>query len=143
MAFVEAELDESCLLSALLAINLQPGETVQPSHFDDSGAKIPLPPLGVSTFWAIDDTNEFNGATRVRGQCMTDPCEFGNAELATAQGSAMDGHNTVDAPCTFGKSEWRGPHRRRRMLEACLGPLGHGRERENAPPTPSNVFGLA
>ena len=39
MAFVEAELGESCLLSALLAINLHPGETVQPWHFDDSGAR--------------------------------------------------------------------------------------------------------
>ena len=67
MAFVEAELGKSCLLSALLAINLQPGETVQPWHFDDSGAKIPRPrpPLGVSTFWAIDDTTEVNGATEI------------------------------------------------------------------------------
>jgi ectoine hydroxylase-related dioxygenase (phytanoyl-CoA dioxygenase family) len=67
MAFVEAELGESCLLSALLAINLQPGETVQPWHFDDSGARIPRPrpPLGVSTFWAIDDTTELNGATEI------------------------------------------------------------------------------
>ena len=67
MAFVEAELGKSCLLSALLAINLQPGETVQPWHFDDSGAKIPRPrpPLGVSTFWAIDDTTELNGATEI------------------------------------------------------------------------------
>ena len=67
MAFVDAELGESCLLSALLAINLQPGETVQPWHFDDSGAKIPRPrpPLGVSTFWAIDDTTELNGATEI------------------------------------------------------------------------------
>jgi ectoine hydroxylase-related dioxygenase (phytanoyl-CoA dioxygenase family) len=67
MAFVGAELGESCLLSALLAINLQPGETVQPWHFDDGGAKIPRPrpPLGVSTFWAIDDTTELNGATEI------------------------------------------------------------------------------
>jgi ectoine hydroxylase-related dioxygenase (phytanoyl-CoA dioxygenase family) len=67
MAFAEAELGESCLLSALLAINLQPGETKQPWHFDDSGAKIPRPrpPLGVSTFWAIDDTTELNGATEI------------------------------------------------------------------------------
>src|SRR6478672_5445086 len=52
MAFVEAELGESCLLSALLAINLQPGETAQPWHFDDGGAKIPRPrpALGVSAF---------------------------------------------------------------------------------------------
>jgi ectoine hydroxylase-related dioxygenase (phytanoyl-CoA dioxygenase family) len=67
MAFAEAELGESCLLSALLAINLQPGETAQPWHFDDGGAKIPRPrpPLGVSTFWAIDDTTELNGATEI------------------------------------------------------------------------------
>jgi ectoine hydroxylase-related dioxygenase (phytanoyl-CoA dioxygenase family) len=67
MAFVEAELGQSCLLSALLAINLQPGETVQPWHFDDNGAKIPRPrsPVGVSAFWAIDDTTELNGATEI------------------------------------------------------------------------------
>jgi Phytanoyl-CoA dioxygenase (PhyH) len=41
MAFVEAELGESCLLSALLAISLQPGETVQPWHFDAAGAVKP------------------------------------------------------------------------------------------------------
>src|SRR5438093_4513101 len=67
LAFVEAELGESCLLSAMLAINLHPGETVQPWHFDDSGARIarPLPALGISTFWAIDDTTEQNGATEI------------------------------------------------------------------------------
>src|SRR5215470_10693590 len=67
MTFVEAELGESCLLSALLAINLHPGETVQPWHFDDSGARIPRPrpALGISTFWAIDDTTETNGATEI------------------------------------------------------------------------------
>src|SRR5258707_8833541 len=66
-AFAEAELGPSCLLSALLAINLHPGETVQPWHFDDSGARIPRPrpALGVSTFWAIDDTTELNGSTEV------------------------------------------------------------------------------
>src|SRR5258708_33057467 len=67
LAFAEAELGESCLLSALLAINLQPGETVQPWHFDDNGARVPRPrpALGVSTFWAIDDTTERNGATEI------------------------------------------------------------------------------
>ena len=41
------------VLSALLAINLHPGETVQPWHTDDGGARIPRPrpPLGISTFW--------------------------------------------------------------------------------------------
>jgi ectoine hydroxylase-related dioxygenase (phytanoyl-CoA dioxygenase family) len=67
LAFAEAELGPSCLLSALLAINLHPGETVQPWHFDDGGAKVPRPrpPLGISAFWAIDDTTELNGATEI------------------------------------------------------------------------------
>jgi ectoine hydroxylase-related dioxygenase (phytanoyl-CoA dioxygenase family) len=67
LAFVEAELGPSCLLSAFLAINLHPGETVQPWHTDDGGARLPRPQpaLGVSTFWAIDDTTEVNGSTEV------------------------------------------------------------------------------
>jgi len=67
LAFAEAELGQSCLLPALLAINLHPGETVQPWHFDDGGAKVPRPrpALGISAFWAIDDTTELNGSTEV------------------------------------------------------------------------------
>jgi ectoine hydroxylase-related dioxygenase (phytanoyl-CoA dioxygenase family) len=67
LAFVEADLGPSCLLSACLAINLQPGETAQPWHTDDGGARLPRPrpALGVSTFWAIDDTTELNGSAEV------------------------------------------------------------------------------
>src|SRR3954464_2350223 len=67
LAFAEAELGDSCLLSALLAINLHPGETVQPWHFDDSVARIPRPrpALGISAFWAVDDTTGHNGATEI------------------------------------------------------------------------------
>lgn len=67
LAFAEAELGNSCLLSALLAIKLHPGETVQPWHFDDSGIRAPRPrpALGISAFWAIDDTTELNGSTEV------------------------------------------------------------------------------
>lgn len=67
LAFVEAELGSSCLLSAMLAINLHPGETVQPWHFDDGGVRLPRPrpAFGVSTFWAIDDTTELNGSTEI------------------------------------------------------------------------------
>jgi len=67
LAFAEAELGQSCLLSALLAINLHPGETAQPWHFDDGGAKMPRPrpALGISAFWAIDNTTELNGSTEV------------------------------------------------------------------------------
>ncbi len=67
LAFAEAELGTSCLLSALLAINLHPGETAQGWHIDDGNILLPLPrpALGVSAFWAIDDTTEDNGATEV------------------------------------------------------------------------------
>lgn len=65
LAFAEADLGLSCQLSALLAINLHPGETVQPWHHDDLHCGLPRPrkPLQVSAFWAIDDTTEDNGAT--------------------------------------------------------------------------------
>jgi ectoine hydroxylase-related dioxygenase (phytanoyl-CoA dioxygenase family) len=67
LAFAEAELGESCLLSAMIAINLHPGETVQSWHFDDGFVRLPRPrpALGVSTFWAIDDTTESNGSTEI------------------------------------------------------------------------------
>src|SRR4029453_3717278 len=67
LSFAEAELGSRRLLSGVLAIHLHPGETVQPWHTDDGGAKIPRPrpALGISTFWAIDDTTEQNGATEI------------------------------------------------------------------------------
>ncbi|MEM9616970.1 MAG: phytanoyl-CoA dioxygenase family protein [Pseudomonadota bacterium] len=67
LAFVEADLGRACLLSACLAINLHPGETAQPWHFDDSHYQWPRPrpSLGVSTFWAIDAMTETNGATEI------------------------------------------------------------------------------
>ncbi|PHR15696.1 MAG: phytanoyl-CoA dioxygenase family protein [Sphingopyxis sp.] len=67
LAFAERELGESCLLYACLAINLHPGETVQPWHFDDShcGLARPRDPLSLSTFWSISDTTEDNGATEI------------------------------------------------------------------------------
>lgn len=67
LAFAERELGTSCLLSACLAIKLHPGETVQPWHHDDNHLQVPRPraPFGVSTFWAIDDTTEHNGATEI------------------------------------------------------------------------------
>jgi len=65
--FAERELGRSCLLSALLAINLHPGETVQPWHCDDQQVMVPRPrpTFGVSTFWTIDPMTEENGATEI------------------------------------------------------------------------------
>ncbi len=67
LAFAEADLGRSCLLSACLAINLHPGETVQPWHYDDSHLRVDRPrgSWGVSTFWAIDAMTEDNGATEL------------------------------------------------------------------------------
>jgi len=67
LAFAEAELGRSALLSAALAINLHPGESVQPWHHDDNHLRVPRPraPFGVSTFWAIDAMTEKNGATEL------------------------------------------------------------------------------
>lgn len=68
---VVALLDElllpSYLLSANLAINLLPGETVQAWHVDDGFYRVPRPrpAIGVSTIWAIDDFTAENGATQV------------------------------------------------------------------------------
>jgi len=67
LAFAEADLGASCLLSACLAIKLHPGETVQPWHYDDAHMEVlrPRPAWGVSTFWALDDTTAENGATEL------------------------------------------------------------------------------
>jgi hypothetical protein len=67
LAFAEADLGITCLLSALLAIDLLPGETVQPWHRDDGAIGIPLPreSFGVSAFWAIDAMTDGNGATEL------------------------------------------------------------------------------
>lgn len=67
LAFAEADLGRSCLLSACLAIKLHPGETVQPWHCDDAHILAPRSDVayGVSSFWAIDDTTEENGATEI------------------------------------------------------------------------------
>ena len=67
LAWAEHFLGQSCLLSACLAIHLQPGESAQPWHTDDGHTSLTPPHdlLGVSTFWALDDTTVENGATEV------------------------------------------------------------------------------
>lgn len=67
IAFGERELGASFLLYACLAINLLPGETAQPWHYDDSHCQLPRPrdPLSLSTFWSLTETNDTNGATEI------------------------------------------------------------------------------
>jgi len=63
----EAVLGPNFMLSACLAINTHPGETVQPLHFDDSFYRVPRPrpAYGLSAFWAIDEFRTDNGPTEI------------------------------------------------------------------------------
>lgn len=65
---VEDTLGPGYLLSTSMAINMLPGEQVQPLHCDDQiyGEFLPRPrPATVcNTIWAIDDFTRENGATR-------------------------------------------------------------------------------
>lgn len=67
LAFGDRELGRDMLLYACLAINLLPGETAQPWHFDDSHCNLARPraPLSMSTFWSLTPTTKENGATEI------------------------------------------------------------------------------
>ncbi|MDT5218931.1 MAG: hypothetical protein QOF15_1036, partial [Mycobacterium sp.] len=67
LAVLDRLLMPNYLLSALQAINIQPGETAQLAHHDDGFYPIPRPrePLAAATIWAIDDFTADNGATVV------------------------------------------------------------------------------
>lgn len=67
LAILDQLLAPNYLLSANLAIQLYPGETRQPLHFDDGFYRVPRPrrAYGVSTIWAIDEFTPENGATEI------------------------------------------------------------------------------
>ena len=67
LAVLDRLLMPNYLLSALQAINIQPGETAQLAHHDDGFYPIPRPraPLAAATIWAVDDFTADNGATVV------------------------------------------------------------------------------
>jgi len=70
LAFTEHLMGPSMQLSTYVAIDISPGESVQPWHFDEGHITAPRPreSWSVSAFWAIDDTTEENGATQfIRG----------------------------------------------------------------------------
>jgi ectoine hydroxylase-related dioxygenase (phytanoyl-CoA dioxygenase family) len=80
LELVDAFLDAPCLLSANIAINVHPGETVQSLHPDDGYCAVPRPrrPFGVSAVWAIDEFTAENGATEV----LPGSHLFGNEPIA-------------------------------------------------------------
>jgi len=64
---VEGVLDQGCLVSSLSSISIDPGETAQPIHADDTLIDLPRPhrPVVCNSMWALTDFTEENGATRV------------------------------------------------------------------------------
>ena len=104
LTWAEHYLGASCLLSACLAICLQPGESPQPWHTDDGHTTLTPPHdlLGVSTFWALDDTTLENGATEVLpGSHLWAETDFPGVlrdqDFATAEGAAGDAGAHPDA----------------------------------------------
>ncbi len=65
LAVLDRLLMPNYLLSALQAINIQPGESAQLAHHDDGFYPVPRPrePLAAATIWAIDEFSADNGAT--------------------------------------------------------------------------------
>lgn len=115
LALLDAAIGPDPLLSALLAINIHPGEKRQVAHFDCGFYPVPRPrrPLGVSAIWAFDPFTEENGATIVwpgshlwddeRRPAETDPCRAvvmpaGSAVLLDGDLWHAGGANRTDAP---------------------------------------------
>ena len=67
LALVGGFLQPDFLLSASHSISLNPGETAQTVHSDDSFYRQPRPrpPIGISVIGAIDDFTKANGATEL------------------------------------------------------------------------------
>jgi ectoine hydroxylase-related dioxygenase (phytanoyl-CoA dioxygenase family) len=63
----ERALGPNFLLTATLAIKLEPGESAQDFHYDDAFYGFPRPrrACSLSTLWAIDDFTPENGATLI------------------------------------------------------------------------------
>jgi ectoine hydroxylase-related dioxygenase (phytanoyl-CoA dioxygenase family) len=67
LPIVEAVLDAGCLVSSLSSISIDPGETAQPIHADDTLLSLPRPHPAVvcNSMWALTDFTAANGATRI------------------------------------------------------------------------------
>ncbi len=64
---VEGVLDRGCLVSSLSSISIDPGETQQPLHVDDTLYGLPRPHDAIvcNSMWALTDFTDENGGTRV------------------------------------------------------------------------------
>ena len=67
LALMDQLLAPGFLLTASQAISIQPGESPQPLHYDDTFYALPRPrpAVSVSTIWALDDFTGVGGGTEV------------------------------------------------------------------------------
>jgi len=67
LELMDSLLQPGYLLTASQAICIQPGETAQPIHYDDTFYRLPRPrpAVSVSTIWALDDFSAVGGGTEV------------------------------------------------------------------------------
>jgi len=67
LAVCDALLESNYLLTASQGIQINPGETPQPFHYDDAFYPLPRPraAVSVSTIWAVDAFTRDNGATQI------------------------------------------------------------------------------
>jgi ectoine hydroxylase-related dioxygenase (phytanoyl-CoA dioxygenase family) len=88
LALLDALLHPGYLLTASQAICIQPGETPQPVHYDDTFYTLPRPrpAVSVSTIWALDDFTAANGGTEV----IPGSHRWDDARVATAYKSDPD-----------------------------------------------------
>ena len=88
-------LERDYLLSAILAVNVHPGETPQPFHQDNNGGDFAVSDVnhGISVIWNLDEFTEENGATEVipGSHRFVDevPCEDNAIKVTMPPGSAL------------------------------------------------------
>jgi ectoine hydroxylase-related dioxygenase (phytanoyl-CoA dioxygenase family) len=88
LELVDALLRPGYLLTASQAICIDPGETPQPVHYDDTFYTLPRPrpAVSVSTLWALDDFTAVGGATEV----IPGSHVYGDEQVATVFRSDPD-----------------------------------------------------
>ena len=93
MALLDRVLASGYLLTASQAINIMPGESAQPLHYDDSFYRLARPRAAISysMILAVDDFTAENGATEIiPGSHVWD-----DAKVA----SLSPGHTSCSTPC--------------------------------------------
>jgi ectoine hydroxylase-related dioxygenase (phytanoyl-CoA dioxygenase family) len=118
LPIVEGVLDSGCLLTTFSAIDVKPGENLQPLHPDDAliPLKRPHQPIVCTCMWAITDFTEANSATRLLpgSHRVASPPDYADvcddliaAEMKAGSVLVFDGSLWHQAADNRTKDEWR------------------------------------